>query len=354
MNSFPKSCMIEGVKKKWLDPMIRITDIKLEINKARTVDIEKMSLLNYIMREYRIFEKDIISFSIFKKAIDARKKEQLYFVYSVDLSIKNESLYLNKKLKGMTQAPILTYQEIPSGNEVLEHRPVVVGFGPSGVFAALLLARRGYKPIVLERGFDVDKRSKNVEHFYETGEYNEGSTILFGEGGAGTFSDGKLTTLINDIRCRYVLESLVNHGAQQEILYINKPHVGTDVLRIVVKNTREEIIRLGGTIRFNAKVTKLVIQDQVLQGVIINDHEEIKTNVCLLGIGHSARDTFELLYNQKLNITQKAFSVGVRIEHPQALINKSQYGKFASEPYLGAADYKLSYHTANDRTAYTF
>lgn len=217
--------MIEGVKKKWLDPMIRITDIKLEINKARTVDIEKMSLLNYIMREYRIFEKDIISFSIFKKAIDARKKEQLYFVYSVDLSIKNESFYLNKKLKGMTQAPILTYQEIPSGNEVIEHRPVVVGFGPSGIFAALLLARRGYKPIVLERGFDVDKRSKNVEHFYETGEYNEGSTILFGEGGAGTFSDGKLTTLINDIRCRYVLESLVSHGAQQEILYINKPHV---------------------------------------------------------------------------------------------------------------------------------
>ena len=254
----------------------------------------------------------------------------------------------------MTQAPVLTYQEIPSGNEILEHRPVVVGFGPSGIFAALLLARRGYKPVVLERGFDVENRSRNVEHFYETGEYSEGSTILFGEGGAGTFSDGKLTTLINDIRCRYVLESLVGHGAQQEILYINKPHVGTDVLRVVVKNMREEIIKLGGTIRFNAKVTKLVIKDDVLKGVIINDQEEIKTNVCLLGIGHSARDTFELLYDQKLNITQKAFSVGVRIEHPQVLINRSQYGKFADEPYLGAADYKLSYHAADERTAYTF
>lgn len=297
------------------------------------------------------YNKDLFEM---KKAIDARKKEQLYFVYSVDLSIKNESFYLNKKLKGMTQAPVLTYQEIPSGNDVLEYRPVVVGVGLSGIFAALLLARRGYKPIVLERGFDVENRSKNVERFYETGEYNEGSTILFGEGGAGTFSDGKLTTLINDIRCRYVLESLVGHGAQQEILYINKPHLGTDVLRVVVKNMREEIIRLGGTIRFNAKVTKLVIKDDVLEGVIINDTEEIKTNVCLLGIGHSARHTFELLYDQKLNITQKAFSVGVRIEHPQALINKSQYGKFASESYLGAADYKLSYHAADERTAYTF
>ena len=334
--------------------MIRITDIKLEVGKAPTLAIEKENLIQYINQQYRIQNKEIKSFSIYKKAIDARKKEQIYFVYSIDLELTNEKIYLNKKIKGLTLAPVLTYQEIPSGDSLLAHPPVVVGFGPSGMFAALLLARRGYKPIVLERGYDVEQRSKNVDHFYETGEYNEGSTILFGEGGAGTFSDGKLTTLISDIRCRYVLESFVSNGAQPEILYINKPHVGTDVLKHVVKNIREEIISLGGQIRFNSKVTKLLVQDQTLQGVIINDNETIHTSVCLLGIGHSARDTFELLYKEKLDIVQKAFSVGVRIEHPQLLINQSQYGDFSNLPQLGAADYKLSYHASNDRTAYTF
>ncbi|MDX9691471.1 MAG: hypothetical protein RBT45_03385 [Acholeplasmataceae bacterium] len=292
--------------------MIRITDIKLEVSKAPTLAIEKENLIKYINHYYRIQDKEIKSFSIFKKAIDARKKDQIYFVYSVDLNLINENIHINKKIKGLSIAPVLTYQEIPSGDNLLSNPPVVIGFGPSGMFAALLLARRGYRPIVLERGHDVDHRSQNVEHFYQTGQYNEGSTILFGEGGAGTFSDGKLTTLINDIRCRYVLESLVTHGAQPEILYINKPHVGTDILKIVVKNIREEIISLGGQIRFNAKVTKLITKDNTLHGVIINDQEEIKTSVCLLGIGHSARDTFELLYQEKMNITQKAFSVGVR------------------------------------------
>lgn len=334
--------------------MIRITDIKLEVGKASSLAIEKENLIKYIMTQYQIYDKDIQSFSIYKKAVDARKKDQIYFVYSVDLKVKNEKIYLDKKMKGLMIAPIMTYQEIPSGDQILNHPPVVIGFGPSGIFATLLLARRGYKPIVLERGFDVDQRSKNVEHFYQTGEYNAGATILFGEGGAGTFSDGKLTTLINDLRCRYVLESLVNHGAQPEILYINKPHVGTDVLKVVVKNMREEIIRLGGQIRFNSKVTDLVIDHQRLKSVIINHEEEIPTSVCLLGIGHSARDTFELLYKKDLNITQKAFSVGVRIEHPQAFINQSQYGKFSNLPQLGAADYKLNYHASNERSAYTF
>src|SRR5690606_615611 len=163
------------------------------------------------------------------------------------------------------------------------------------------------------------------------------------------FSDGKLTTLISDLRCRLVLESLVSAGAQKEILYINKPHVGTDVLRVVVKNLREEIISLGGKVLFNSKVTNFIIEDQVLKGVVINHQEEIKTSVCLMGIGHSARDTFEVLKNQNLHIIQKAFSIGVRIEHPQELINKAQYGKYATSPNLGAADYKLSYHASNGR-----
>ena len=334
--------------------MIRITDIKLELNKALNIDSEKMNLRKYIIENYRIKDHDILSLSIYKKAIDARKKDHVHFVYSVDFEVNHESLYIGKKIKGLSEAPVLTYQEVESGNEKLTHPPIIIGFGPSGIFAALLLARRGYKPIVLERGHDVEKRSLNVEHFYETGEYNEGSTILFGEGGAGTFSDGKLKTLISDLRCRLVLESLVRAGAQPEILYVNKPHVGTDVLRVVIKNIREEIISLGGKVLFNSKVTSFVIKDNQLQGVIVNDKDEIKTNVCLMGIGHSARDTFEVLNNQKIEIIQKAFSIGVRIEHPQKMINEAQYGRFAAAPNLGAADYKLSYHASNHRTAYTF
>ena len=345
--------MIELLQKGWCQ-MIRITDIKLDVSKVSTRALEKEYLQKYIINQYRINDKDILSLSIYKKAIDARKKDLIYFVYSVDLEVKNEKIYLGKKMKGLSEAPLLEYKEVPSGDQELSHRPIIVGFGPSGIYAALLLARRGYKPIILERGYDVDNRSKNVEHFYQTGTYHEGSTILFGEGGAGTFSDGKLTTLIHDLRCRYVLESLVKHGAQEEILYINKPHVGTDILRVVVKNMRKEIIRLGGEIRFNAKVTDLIIKDHKLQGVIVNQEEMLPTTVCLLGIGHSARDTFELLYHHKMDLTQKAFSVGVRIEHPQAFINQSQYGKYTNLPQLGAADYKLSYHAKNDRTAYTF
>ncbi|MBU1143781.1 MAG: hypothetical protein KKH92_09100 [Firmicutes bacterium] len=334
--------------------MIRITDIKLELNKALNIDSEKMNLRKYVIENYRIKDYDLLSLSIYKKAIDARKKDHVHFVYSVDLLVNHENIYLDKKLKGLSEAPILTYQEVESGNEKLTYPPLIIGFGPSGIFAALLLARRGYKPIVLERGYDVEKRSLNVDHFYETGEYNEGSTILFGEGGAGTFSDGKLTTLISDLRCRLVLESLVNAGAQPEILYVNKPHVGTDVLRVVIKKIREEIISLGGQVLFNSKVTHFVIKDDQLQGVIVNDKDEIKTNVCLMGIGHSARDTFEVLNKQKVEIIQKAFSIGVRIEHPQKMINEAQYGKYATAPNLGAADYKLSYHASNHRTAYTF
>ena len=334
--------------------MIRITDIKLELNKALSLESEIESLKKHIIDNYRMNEKDILSLSIYKKAIDARKKDHVHFVYSVDLEVKNEKFFLDKKIKGLGEAPVLAYQEVESGDQELKNPPIIIGFGPSGIFAALLLARRGYKPIVLERGYDVETRSKNVDHFYETGAYNEGSTILFGEGGAGTFSDGKLTTLISDLRCRLVLESLVQAGAQKEILYINKPHVGTDVLRVVIKKIREEIIALGGKVVFNSKVTSLIIEDHMLKGVIVNDQEEIKTDVCLMGIGHSARDTFEVLKNQKIDIIQKAFSIGVRIEHPQQMINEAQYGKYATAPNLGAADYKLSYHASNDRTAYTF
>lgn len=334
--------------------MIRITDIKLKLSDALNASFEIESLKKYILIKYKIKDEEILSLSIYKKAIDARKKDNIHFVYSVDLELINEILYFNKNLKGLSKTPILEYSEVESGSKTLTKPPVIIGFGPSGIFAALLLARRGYKPIVLEKGQDVDKRSKNIKHFYETGDFSEDSTILFGEGGAGTFSDGKLTTLISDLRCRFILKSLVENGAQPEILYINKPHIGTDVLRVVIKNIREEIISLGGQVVFNAKVTDFIINNKTIEGVIVNNKKTIKTDVCLIGIGHSARDTFEVLYNKQINIIQKAFSIGVRIEHPQSLINKSQYGKFANALNLGAADYKLSYHASNGRSAYTF
>lgn len=334
--------------------MIRITEIKIELKDALDLERERTSILNYILEKYRIKPTDLKSFSIFKKAIDARKKDHVIFVYSIDVAVSYEKNLLDKKYPNLSLTPDMTYHEMTMGNQPLEHRPVIIGFGPSGIFSALLLARRGYRPIVLERGLDVDSRTKLWDDFKKTGNFNEQATILFGEGGAGTFSDGKLTTLVNDLRSRYVLEALVKHGADPAILYINKPHVGTDILTGIIKSIRKEITSLGGEIRFNAKVTHLEIENQGLKAVVVNDKEIIPTSVCLLGVGHSARDTFSKLYELGIQISQKAFSVGVRIEHPQILINQSQYGKFSTMKNLGAADYKLSYHSDSNRGAYTF
>ncbi len=334
--------------------MIRITDLKLDLKYAVNRELEIASLKRLVFLNYQVENQEIVSLTLFKKAIDARKKEHVHFVYSIDLELENEERLLEKGLRNISASPLLQYQEVHSGDEKLAYQPVVVGFGPSGIYAALHLARRGYRPIVLERGFDVDHRTEKVYQFWKTGEYHEDSTILFGEGGAGTFSDGKLTTLINDLRCRLVLESLAHHGADTEIMYINKPHIGTDILKIILKNIRAEIISFGGTILFNSKVTDFLIEGEELKGLIINHKDTIKTNVCLLGIGHSARDTFDILYQKGVKIAQKPFSIGVRIEHPQTLINTSQYGEFANHPALGTADYKLSYHASNDRSAYTF
>lgn len=334
--------------------MIRITEIKIELREALNAAQEQRSILRFIEEKYRIHGDDIQVFSIFKKAIDARKKDHVIFVYSIDIALAYEKKLLDKKYPQVSLTPNMTYQPVTMGFIPLKHRPIVIGFGPSGIFSALLLARCGYKPLVLERGFDVDTRTALWNQFKLTGEFNEQATILFGEGGAGTFSDGKLTTLINDLRSRYVLEALVKHGADENILYINKPHVGTDILTGIIKSIRAEITSLGGEIRFNSKVTDLEIENQTLKAVIVNYTERIPTDLALLGIGHSARDMFTRLYELGIHITQKAFSVGVRIEHPQALINESQYGRFASMSNLGAADYKLSYHSPSGRGAYTF
>lgn len=281
-----------------------------------------------------------------RESIDARDKKDIRLVYTVDFTC-------DKKLK-LDKAPDLNYQYPEPGKDPMKCRPVIAGFGPCGIFAALILAEMGYRPLVLERGRAMEQRVQDVETFWKTGELDESSNVQFGEGGAGTFSDGKLTTRIKDIRCRKVLTEFVNFGAPDEILYSNKPHVGTDILKSVVKNIREEIKRLGGTVKFDSKVTQINIEGSKIKSVIVNDEEMIETNIVVLAIGHSARDTYEMLHENGIKINQKPFAIGARIEHPQILINESQYKEFYNHPRLGAADYKLIEHTSNGRTAYTF
>lgn len=334
--------------------MIRIANVKLKLDDAISKNLELNNLKKAAVKKYKIKSNDINALTIFKKAVDARRKDNVHFVYTIDIDVLNESYYISKQIKNVTQTPNLEYDNVVQGTKILNNRPVVVGFGPSGMFAALLLSRRGYKPIVLERGLDVDKRSLEWDKFLESGEFKENASILYGEGGAGTFSDGKLTTSVKNLRCRYVLKVLVDAGAQEEIMYMNKPHIGTDILKVVVKNIRNEIIENGGEVRFASKVTDFEVSNNELQAVIINGHEKIKTNVCLLGIGHSARDTFETLLTKGLKMYQKPFSIGVRIEHNQEMINKTQYGNYYNHPALGAAEYKLNYHSKSGRSAYTF
>lgn len=329
--------------------MLRVSNIKLDINES--ID----NIKSLLLKKLKISEKELVSYNIYKESIDARKKGKIDFVYTVDVELKNEKNILKKsRLKDVVEVKQNKYKDIKSGDEKLCNRPVIVGSGPAGLFASLLLAQRGYNPILLERGLDVDTRTEDIRKFWEDGKFNPKSNVQFGEGGAGTFSDGKLTTRIKDIRCRKVLEELVNSGAPEEILYSHKPHVGTDILKEVVKNIRKEIIRLGGEVKFDSKVTDISINNEKIESITINDKEILKTEVVILAIGHSARDTYKMLYERGVKVIQKPFAIGARIEHPQSLINKSQYKEFYNHPRLGAADYRLVEHTSNGRTIYTF
>lgn len=327
--------------------MLRLPEIKLSIEQEET-EIKKL-----ICKKLRIEQQELIDYRIFKQSIDARKKDKIHFVYTVDVRVKDEKRILQRN-RDIIPTPDLEYHYVIKGSEVLRHRPVVIGTGPAGLFSGLVLAQMGYKPILLERGRSVEERTLDVEVFWKTGKLDPESNVQFGEGGAGTFSDGKLTTLIKNIRCRKVLEELVEAGAPPEIMYKNKPHVGTDILKQVVKNIRNKIIALGGEVRFESKITDISIDQNRICGVVVNGQEKIETNVVLLAVGHSARDTFQMLYDQGVPMSPKAFSIGVRIEHPQSVINESQYGIYADDPKLGAADYKLSHHCENGRSAYTF
>ncbi|MGL4797468.1 MAG: NAD(P)/FAD-dependent oxidoreductase [Paraclostridium sp.] len=329
--------------------MLRISNIKLDINE----DIDKIRGL--ILKKLKINEKEMVDYYIYKESIDARKKGKIEFVYTVDVELKNEKTILkNSKIKDVIEIKQNKYVDVKEGTKKLSTRPVVIGSGPAGIFAALLLAQRGYKPLLLERGLDVDKRTEDINKFWQEGKFDSKSNVQFGEGGAGTFSDGKLTTRIKDIRCRKVLEELVNFGSPEEILYSYKPHVGTDILKEVVKNIRKEIIRLGGDVKFDSKVTDIDIDNGDIKSITINGDNKIDAQIVILAIGHSARDTYKMLYDNGVKITQKPFAIGARIEHPQTLINKSQYKEFYNHQRLGAADYRLVTHTSNGRTAYTF
>lgn len=328
---------------------IRINNINLSIDDDFDV-LEKK-----VCKKLNISKDKIVKLNIIKKSIDARKKNDIKFNYSVDIFCNGEKKILSKiHDKDIKSEEVNEIKPVQPGTEELKNRPVVIGFGPSGIFAALTLARQGYKPIVYERGESVEKRTETVEEFWRSGKLNLESNVQFGEGGAGTFSDGKLTTRIKDHRCAFVLDELIKAGAPSEIKYESKAHVGTDLLKGVVKNIREEIKKLGGEVNFSSRLEKICHENGNLKSIIVNG-KEISCNALILAIGHSSRDTYEMLYKEGVSMDAKAFAIGVRIEHPQELINISQYGESYKHPKLHAADYRLTYQSERlKRGVYSF
>lgn len=331
--------------------MIRINHITLPF------DHEPAALEKAVLNKLNIPEKALLGFRIVRKSIDARKKNRILAVYSVDAQVEDELQLLSGLTpdRHVTLSPDLHYH---APGPILHKKtpPVVVGTGPCGLFAGLILAEAGLRPILVERGKTVQSRVRDVQGFWRKGFFNPESNVPFGEGGAGTFSDGKLTTQIRDgkNRIRKVFLELVKAGAPEEILYEAKPHLGTDNLIRVVRNLRKTILDLGGQVRFETKLTDIRIKEDSIYEAIFNDSEAVHTDTLVLALGHSARDTFQMLHEQRIPMTPKAFSMGVRIEHPQTLIDQAQYGPFASHPRLGPSDYRLVHHCPNGRTAYTF
>lgn len=327
--------------------MIRIQQVKLPI------DHDDEDLYIKSAEALKVKREEILNLSVFRKSIDARKKEEILFIYTLDVELEHE-IKISKRNNNIAPVEPFIYEAEVTGEKPLNKRPVIVGCGPAGLFCALLLAEKGYNPIILERGKKVKDRIKDIDRFWKDGTLNTKSNIQFGEGGAGTFSDGKLNTLIKDRskRGKKVLEEFVEAGAPDEITYLNKPHIGTDLLRGCLVNIRKKIISLGGTFRFEECVTDINIKDGSVYR-IITESDIIETDVLVLAIGHSARDTFEML-NNKLELKAKPFAIGIRIEHPQKMINVAQYGDLADHPRLGPADYKFVHKCKNGRSCYTF
>lgn len=326
--------------------MIRINNIKVSLD---TVDYRQV-----ISQQLNVSKNKIRDVKLVKKAVDARRKNKVHFVCSFDFKIDNEEQILKKYSKlQLKKVKPYHYPVLKSNDEHI----VIVGSGPAGLFCAYNLARAHQKVTLIERGSAVEKRKKDIDNFFKTGILKPDSNVQFGEGGAGTFSDGKLTTGIKDIRKQFILETFVAHGANEDILYLNKPHVGTDYLIKVVKRMREKIIENGGEVLFDTQLVDIEIKNQQLATVKLNQAGQIimlQPDKLILAIGHSARDTYEMLHQRGLEMTAKPFAVGLRIEHLQSFINQHQYGKYASHPALSAADYKLAVKTKNGRGVYTF
>lgn len=330
--------------------MIRVRQIKVEINKDSFDYLQKK-----VLSKLKITFNDLKEITIVKKSIDARDKNKVIYVYEVNVLLNDEDKILKKnKSNDVVKIEEEKYKEIKKGRVLLKNRPVVVGAGPCGLFCALILAENGYKPLLIERGERVEDRTNSVENFWKHGTLNPYSNVCFGEGGAGTFSDGKLNTMVNDKegRIKKVYDTFIKCGAPSEISISNKPHIGSNVLKDVIKNIRNKIISLGGTIEYHSCLTNINIVDNKIESIIINKRKKVMCDCLVLAIGHSARDTIEMLYDKGLSMESKAFAIGVRVQHKQEMIDKSQYGKFAKD--LPPASYKLTYQASNKRGVYTF
>ena len=364
--------------------MLRITEIKLPLTSATDKGHTEAEIRAAIIKKLAINAADLLEFSIFKRGVDARKASAILLVYSLDVKVNGEAKVLAKLSRDphVKPAPDTSYKFVthtpfplqgegtqPTSTSTLpspfkgegqgggkKHRPIVIGLGPAGLFAALILAQSGFKPIILERGKAVRERTKDTFNFWRKGELNPESNVQFGEGGAGTFSDGKLYSQIKDPKHygRKVLQEFVAAGAPPEILYVSHPHIGTFRLVGMVETMRKTIEALGGEIRFQAKVDDIEIINGEVQAVVLASGERIATNHLVLAVGHSARDTFEMIHRKNIYIEAKPFSIGFRIEHPQSLIDHARFGANAQHPILGAADYKLVHHAANGRSVYSF
>ena len=328
--------------------MIRVRQIKIPIGKDDFLRQE-------IAKKLHISCHSILSFTILKKSLDARCKADIHYVYEVDVEVlKEEKVLKRNKSRDVLLSPKEEYQFVKMGSMALKYRPIIVGSGPSGLFCAYMLAQHGYRPLIIERGEPVEDRVKSVLKFWNEGTLNPNSNVQFGEGGAGTFSDGKLNTMVKDkyFRGKKAFEIFVENGAPREILYLQKPHIGTDLLRDVVVNIRKSIEHFGGEFRYCSQLTDIHIKDGKLYEIEINHQEKLPCSVLVLAIGHSARDTFSMLYQNGIKMISKPFAVGLRIQHPQEMIQLSQYNTL--DKRLPVADYKLTYTTKSGRGVYSF
>ncbi|MFZ2302522.1 MAG: NAD(P)/FAD-dependent oxidoreductase [Gallionella sp.] len=331
--------------------MLRLTEIKLPL------DHPEGDISSAIVQRLGVPASDLLDCRIFRRGVDARKKSNILFTYTLDVTVRDEAEVLARFSSDphVRPAPDTRYHFVAQARDLTE-RPVIVGMGPAGLFAGLVLAQMGFCPLILERGKAVRERTKDTFGLWRQGVLNPESNVQFGEGGAGTFSDGKLHSQIKDPRHlgRKVLEEFVKAGAPEEILYASKPHIGTFRLVSMVEKMRETIRSLGGDIRFQSRVDDIEIENGEVCGVVLSNGERIPTNHLVLAVGHSARDTFEMLHKRGVYIEAKPFSIGFRIEHPQSLIDRARYGDNSGNPLLGAADYKLVHHASNGRSVYSF